>query len=555
MALAFPGFNIPGLAWIAPALILFSTFGCAPGKQFRLAYLAGLTHYLISLHWLLLIPAGWFPVLGWLALSAFVALYPATWAWLTWKLFPNSEMRNEPEQLVLGDSEQQTKDEASPPDLQNRESVWKQLRRMAKAADGFVHIPLASRMIWALSGAAAWVALEMIISRFLGGFPWNLLGNSQFRMVPIIQISSITGVYGISFLLVWTSLSFLSACMVIIRLPTRRSAWVGEIFIPSVVVACLYGWGYHKLLKPQETTDHLSIALVQPSIPQTMIWNANENATRFQQLLKLSENALERRPQILIWPEAALPAMVRYDAAIRTAVCQMAASNHVWIILGSDDKEPGTQAGEDVYFNSSFLISPTDAGIVDRYCKRKLVIFGEYIPLVKYLPFLKYLTPIDGGFTPGNSVAPFEITAKNRTAKVGILICFEDVFPHLVREYVGDDTDFLVNLTNDGWFGEGAAQWQQGASAVFRAVENGITLVRCSNTGLTCFIDPQGRITEVFRDEKGTIYGAGILSGRAPLLAEGSKRSKTYYTLHGDVFGWACVAWTVLGIARCARKK
>ena len=122
-----------------------------------------------------------------------------------------------------------------------------------------------------------------------------------------------------------------------------------------------------------------------------------------------------------------------------------------------------------------------------RYIKRKLVIFGEYVPLADWLPFLKYLTPIQGGFTPGRRPVSFPLPGLR--AKTSVLICFEDIFPHLVREHVDDDTDFLVNLTNNGWFGESAAQWQHAANAVFRAVENGLPLVRCANNGLTCWVD------------------------------------------------------------------
>jgi apolipoprotein N-acyltransferase len=133
--------------------------------------------------------------------------------------------------------------------------------------------------------------------------------------------------------------------------------------------------------------------------------------------------------------------------------------------------------------------------------------------------------------------------------KFSVLICFEDVFPHGVREYVDEDTDFLLNLTNNGWFGESAAQWQHAASAVFRAVENGVPLVRCANNGLTCWVDPQGRLHEVYFPGTKDIYGPGVKLVQAPLLA-GRKRAPTFYWRHGDVFGWSCVGWCVLVVGR-----
>ena len=124
------------------------------------------------------------------------------------------------------------------------------------------------------------------------------------------------------------------------------------------------------------------------------------------------------------------------------------------------------------------------------------------------------------------------------------LICFEDMFPQTARESVRGDTDFLVNLTNDGWFGEGAEQWQQAAAAVFRAVENGVPLVRCCNNGVTCWIDSHGRVRQVFKDKTGSIYGVGAMTFELPLPAE--KPAPTFYNRYGDWFAWSCVAITAL---------
>ena len=163
--------------------MLLATLG-KPGKQaFRIGYVAGLTYYLVSLYWLLLIPVAWFPILGWVALSAFLALYPATWVWLGWKFFPAK---------LTG--------EGAASKLEN----W---------GDQFLAVPWSQRLVWTLSGAALWVTWEMVVARLLGGFPWNLLGLSQFRLTPLLQIASVTGVYGISFLVVWTSLSLVAAGM------------------------------------------------------------------------------------------------------------------------------------------------------------------------------------------------------------------------------------------------------------------------------------------------------------------------------------------------------
>jgi apolipoprotein N-acyltransferase len=512
--------GIAGLAWIAPALILLAAIGKPAKQAFRIGYVAGVAHYLASLYWLLLIPVRGFPVLGWIALSLYLALYPATWVWLTWKLFP---VKLNPDGTTVG---------------------------FQKWAEQFLSVPWSRRMVWAISGATLWVALEMTISRLFSGFPWNLLGSSQYKILPLIQIASVTGIYGPAFLAVWTALSILCAAMVIIRRPALRSAWVGEIILPMAVVVVLYGSGYRKLLQPEPQSPELKAALIQPSIPQTEIWDPTESANRFKELLHLSELASTNKPDLILWPEAAVPKMVRWDEDTYRAITGFAREHKVWMIIGSDDAEPhpkATKANEADYFNSSFLVGP-DGTLVERYKKRNLVIFGEYIPLVKWLPFVKYLTSITGSFTAGDRVVPFVLSDPH--AKVSVLICFEDVFPQLVPEYISEDTDFLVNLTNNGWFGEGAAQWQHGAAAVFRAVENGIPLVRCSNNGLTCWVDSHGRIRQVFQTKDRDIYGPGFMIARIPLLPPDEKRAQTFYQRHGDWFGWACVGISLIQLVR-----
>ena len=491
LAASFPNMSMAGLAWIAPGAMLMAAFGKRGGAAFRIGYVAGVAHYLASLYWLLLIPVAWAPILGWAALSAFLALYPATWVWFCWKIFPGRSAEANSE---------------------TGKQNWREY---------FLSAPWAGRMIWALSGAAAWVALEMTVCRLLGGFPWNLLGDSQFRIVPLIQIASFTGVYGVSFLLVWTSLSLAGAMMVIIGRPVMRSAWVGEIILPMTVVSVLYGTGYQKLLRPEPAQREMTIALVQPSIPQNLIWDPKESYYRFQQLLQLSVQALTNKPDLLIWPEAAVPGLIRVQEEISGPIADLARTNKVWMIIGGDDLQPHPNAktlADSDFFNSSFLVSP-EGKFVGEYKKRNLVIFGEYVPLARWLPFLKYLTPIEGGFTPGDRPVPFKI--QHPKANVSVLICFEDVFPHLVREYVNGDTDFLVNLTNNGWFGEGPAQWQHAAAALFRAVENGVPLVRCANNGLTCWIDSGGRLRQVFESASHGIYGPGFMIAKVPLASLG----------------------------------
>ncbi|MBI3417655.1 MAG: apolipoprotein N-acyltransferase [Verrucomicrobia bacterium] len=532
LALAFPKASVAGLAWIAPGMMLFTALGCSGRDAFRLGFAAGLAYFLVSLYWLCLIPFPIGALAAWLSLSGYCALFPALWVWLAWKMFPRP---THPPRSIAGADEYPT----------TSTSV-----SCVQPWDEFATLAWSQRMIWSLSCAALWVALEFVRGRFLSGFPWNFVGVSQYQLVPLIQIASVAGVYGVSFLVVWFSVSLASTVVILVRRPGDRWAWRAELVLPLIALALLTVFGFERWLNFPKPARELKVALVQPSIPQTLIWNPNENTNRFQKLIELSELALTSKPDLLIWPEAAVPNMLRYDDPTYRAVTNLVQAHQVWMILGSDDAARREDAKTDAdvdYFNSSFLLSPAGE-IAATYRKRRLVIFGEYVPLARWLPFLKYLTPISGGFTPGREPVTFQIPSPRANASV--FICFEDAFPHLAREYVNDGTDFLLNLTNDGWFGESAAQWQQAAMAVFRAVENGIPLVRCTNNGLTCWIDSIGRMHEVYFGNSSDVYQAGFKAARIPLLANGEKRAPTFYHQHGDWFAWSCVAWLSICVSR-----
>jgi apolipoprotein N-acyltransferase len=546
LAASFPNIGtnigIAGLAWIAPGLMMAAALGTKGGESFRIGYVGGLAHYLASLYWLLLIPYRWHgipfgPATGWLALGAFLALFPATWVWLVVQS-PKSKIQSPESAAVQGPD---FRIRTSKPESREPEVELGGLVAGLQNAGPPLTGSWSRRTLWALSGAAVWVALEMVLARILGGFPWNLLGVSQYRMVPLIQIASVTGVYGVSFLAVWFALSLVSAGVMLFRRPTMRSVWIAEIFLPMLVVAIVFNFGSRQLRHGPAAARTIKVAMVQPSIPQTLIWDETMDEQRFHELVRLSEQALTNHPDLLLWPEAAVPRLLRYDTNTFFTVTNLAGGHHAWMIIGADDMEPrpGASNPEDrIFFNSSFLVS--DGGrLMDRYLKRNLVIFGEYIPLERWMPFLKWFTPIQGGFTPGTRAVQFEL--EDLSVKASVLICFEDVFPHLGPSAVEPDTDFLVNLTNDGWFGESAAQWQHAATAVFRTVENGVPLLRCTNTGLTCWVDAQGRMQEYFTDSHGSIYGAGFMVSEIPLRAAGTKLEQTFYNRHGDWFGWACV--------------
>jgi apolipoprotein N-acyltransferase len=286
------------------------------------------------------------------------------------------------------------------------------------------------------------------------------------------------------------------------------------------------------------------VVAVQPSVPQTLIWSASADEKRFSELLFVSQRAMTNQPDLLLWPESAVP---MFDG-VYNLISDFAPSNHVAIIFNGDDAELHPAATN--YFNSAFLVRP-DGKCAGVYHKQKLVIFGEYIPLVRWLPFLKWFTPITDGWTPGDHAVTF--TAEKFSAAP--LVCFEDVFPGVARQAVADDADFLVNLTNDGWFGDSAEQWQHLANAVFRSVENGVPLVRCANNGIIGWIDAHGRVQQIFRDAAGSEYAAGVAVMEIPLRTETAKSAATYYHRHGDVFALVCVALTAISFGASRRQR
>jgi apolipoprotein N-acyltransferase len=502
LSVSFAPLGLAWGAWLGPGLILFSAIGAGSGRAFQIGFVAGFIHYIDTLVWLLNMPFTWHgipiaPAAGCLALSAYCGLYPAVWVWLCWKLFPGS----------------------------------------CGTADQFSGTGWLRRLAWAAGAGAIWTALEFARGTILTGFPWNFVGASQYRLLPLIQIAAITGIHGVSFLVVWTSVSVWGALLVLARRPTAQSLWAGA-GVPLLVVAGVASFGAGKMASVPAPAKELSAALIQPGIPQTEIWDPTQDRARFQTMLDLSARALASNPTLMVWPESAVPDLTR---EIQQAIAQLLHGHETWLVFCAGTSEPAA-GGKTDYFNSALLCNPE--GLLQAiYHKRRLVIFGEYIPLVRWLPFLKWLTPIGGELSAGDRPVEFEM--ENPPAKMSALICFEDVFPQEAREHVGPDTDFLVNLTDDGWFGHGAEQWQQAASSTFRAVENGVPILRCTNDGLTCWADAQGRMRQVM-STAGNVYGAGFIIAQIPLRALGDHQ-RTFYNRYGDWFPASCagiaIAW------------
>jgi apolipoprotein N-acyltransferase len=354
-------------------------------------------------------------------------------------------------------------------------------------------------------------------------------------MLPLIQVAEITGVYGVSFLVIWMSVSLTIALLALVWQPGQGVLREAMLPILAVVVAMVFGVG--KLAAFPKVEDTLKVVLVQPGTPQTLLFDRSDEETNFKNLLALSEEALAERTDLLVWPEGALASLTPEHSE---AIAKLVTKHKVTLVACADTRDVRND------YNSALLIGP-DGAIADVYHKRRLVIFGEYVP--PWLSMFKWVTPIDGAFTAGKDAVQFYMT--DLDVQTSVLVCFEDTFPQEAREHVTVDTDFLLNLSDDGWFGDGAEPWQHAANAAFRAVENDVPIVRCTCTGLTCWFDACGRCGGILRASD-SVYGAGFLRADIPLMPE-DEPSRTVYNVHGDWFGWSCLGLSAFWCAAIVR--
>lgn len=514
-ALAFPEPGWAGLAWIVPGSLFLLSMGLPRAAAFRVGYVAGVVHYLVALRWLLHMPHSAGAIAGWAVLSGYCAVYAGAWTWFT--------------SVIIGSGRAVV-------DKGNQDSWRMSCEQLAGQSW------LRRATLWATL-AAVWVAWEMVRARMFSGFAWNLLGVSHWRQVPLIQIARVTGVYGVSFLICWVSLALTGAILALIHRPRDRWGWTAETRLPLLAVLLVSGLGFWTVLGRRRDRESASqfvrLALVQPSVPQTLQWDPAADTANFAKILGLSAQALALKPDVLIWPEGSFGLGDETWAQITNLTTAAGVS---WIFNTTMENTEGRP------LNSAVWLSPAGR-IRGQYDKCRLVIFGEYVPLERWLPFLRYVTPIGSSFAAGTEPVPFSValSGTNSPVEISPIICFEDTFPHGVRRHIRSSTDLLLEITNDAWFGESSAQWQHAASAAFRAIENGVPVVRAANNGLSLWFDESGVPHDLF-GAKENVYGAGFQIVRIPV---GRARRTTFYGKHGDVFGWTCVAWTgwVLGRA------
>ena len=371
-----------------------------------------------------------------------------------------------------------------------------------------------------------WVTLEYLRSFLLTGFPWANLGHSQYLNLPLIQMADITGVYGLSFVILLTN----ATLFWVLRQWPKKSFPFREVVMTALILLGFLFYGYAKmrsidwqvLLQPI-----LKVGLVQGNIDQSIKWDESFQRETLRIYDRLSFKVAEGRPDLIIWPETATPFFYQDAKEYQPLVLDIPKRTDAFLLFGTPSYK--IKRGKANHYNSAYLASPS-GDLVGGYDKIHLVPFGEYVPFGDYIS-LGSLGEGIGDFKSGKEIFNFSIPQ----GKFGVLICFEIIFPDLCRRFVKDGANFLVTITNDAWFGRTSAPYQHFAIATFRAIENRVFIARAANTGISGFIDPKGKIVE-----EGGIFTEEAINGTIRLM-----NGKTFYTLYGDVFAWICSAFSI----------
>jgi apolipoprotein N-acyltransferase len=332
-----------------------------------------------------------------------------------------------------------------------------------------------------------------------------------------------------------------------------------EAYVPVamavITMLVVFGYGAYRL-NNAFTGEKLRVAIVQGSIPQAQKWDSNFAGMIMSRYEDLTKKSAEQKPDLVIWPETSIPGFVENEEELASRVKRLVQEIKTPLLAGSPRYEEAN--GADSYYNSAFLFLK-DGSLGGRYDKLHLVPFGEYVPLRGLFFFVHKFAPRPiGDFTAGKDFTIFRISLERaiknedyswklvKKVTFSTLICFEDIFPELARNFAKKGASFLVNITNDGWFGRSAAAYQHAQASVFRAVENRINVLRAANTGLSCFIDQKGRITSRVKEDGKDLFVSGFVAADVVL-----SRAKTIYTVYGDIFAYACMVFTAVCLVLC----
>jgi len=381
-----------------------------------------------------------------------------------------------------------------------------------------------------------WVGVELARAR-ITGFPWDLLGYTQIDNIPLTRIATVTGVYGLSWVVALVNCAF---ALAIFRFRQQGRA----LLIVSLATAATLQSG--TLVKPVAVpADHVAV-LLQENLPVDFNeWTAEYYDRMIASLVQLSSSLSgHEQPgaeslKLVIWPESPAP-FYSVDPKFRHWMTALASDAHAYLIVGSLGVNPAKDTQQHVQiFNSAALVSP-DGEIAARYDKIHLVPFGEYVPFKSFFVFAEKLTKEVSDFSRGSLRTVFTLGEH----KAGAFICYESIFPDEVRQFARHGAELFVNISNDGWFGESGAPGQHLNMARMRAIENGRWVLRSTNTGITASIDPLGRVVDRAQRNMRTALRAQFAFTNVT----------TFYTRFGDCFPFTCAIISLIVIIFAGRR-
>jgi len=493
LILSFPQFTLSGLAWFALVPLLVALRGRDLKAAFTLSSLTSLISFSGIFYWIWTV--GTFHVLDYLLLAVYFSLYGGVFGLgLNWF----------------------------------RERTG--LPAIALAPPFWVSLEYARAHAWFLSA------------------PWMLLGHSQYAHPILTQIVSVTGVYGLSFVIVCVNVAVADVIIGGIRFFRHRASAPG-MFPPAVRASAIVAaslllgtvvFGMRSMARTG-SVEHLNIALLQGDVPQAQKWDRASIETIVNSYERMTRQAAAQSPVLIVWPETAVPADVSRDPALRERLERLALDTKAYLLIGAAPSAKfHKKPFRGKYFNSLFLFSP-QGRLEEEHRKILPVPFGEYDPLHGIVRWPQALIAAMGSVVPGDRYTIFRLP----DASFGAVICWESIFPDLFREFVRQGARFMVNATDESWFHVVGASSQFLAMTTFRAIENGVSIVRAANAGISAVIDPFGRITQQLASptslalpEEGIVVAQIALSNGA-----------TFYTSYGDVFAFVQIAFCGILVA------
>ena len=389
-----------------------------------------------------------------------------------------------------------------------------------------------------LLAPAFWVTTELGRQYVWDGFPWALLGYSQVTVLPIAQLASVVGVYGLSGFIALTSAGLAYAI-------AARGAerWV-PLALSALLVAGVGVWGSTRLRRNELVTagDPVRVAVIQGNIAQEDKWNPALRGPIMDRYLAMTRDALAQGATFILWPESATP--LPFEEDLRSGeIRRVAIDAKATLLVGSDQIEPvktvpGRPAPEPRFYNAAFLVKP-DGTVGAVYRKMHLVPFGEYVPAKRLLFFVGPIIEAVSDFSAGTEHVLLPVGPH----AVSTAICYEVIYASLMRHFVTQGSELLTTITNDAWYGRSSAAYQHWDQASLRAIEGGRYLARAANTGISGFVDPYGRVLA-----KSDLFEQDVLVSDLRFL-----KHRTIYSRTGDVAAWLSLALTAAVFLAAAR--